>query len=89
LITVYGFQVNLAGPPTGTHSCRFSTAAGFLTYSVSSGTLAAQNASTCGGPQIPTAETSNAFYGQVLPTSGKTVGQEFLLAVHSPPVPKL
>jgi hypothetical protein len=56
---------------------------------VSSGTLAAQNTNTCGGPQIPTAETSNAVYYPVLPNSGRTVGQEFGLAVHSPPVPKL
>jgi hypothetical protein len=89
LIAVYGFQVNLVGPPTGTHNCKFTSAAGFLTYSVSSGTLAAQNTNTCGGPQIPTAETSNAVYYPVLPNSGRTVGQEFGLAVHTPPVPKL
>lgn len=89
LIAVYGFQVNLVGPPTGTHNCKFTSASGFLTYSVSSGTLAVQNTNTCGGPQIPTAETSNAFYGQVLPTSGQIVGQEFGLAVNSPPVPIL
>jgi hypothetical protein len=89
LMPLYGFQVNLVGPPSGTHHCNFTSAAGFLTYSVSSGTLAVQNVNTCGGPQPPTAETSNAFYGQVLPTSGRIVGQEFGLAVHSPPVPKL
>jgi hypothetical protein len=89
LIAVYGFQVNLVGPPSGTHNCHFKSASGFLTYSVSSGTLSVQNTNTCGGPQIPTGETSNVFYGQVLPTSGQTVGQEFDLAVHSRPVPIL
>lgn len=89
LIAVYGFQVNLVGPPSGTHNCNFTSASGFLTYSVSSGTLAVQTTNSCGGPQIPTAETSNAFYGQVLPTSGRIVGQEFGLAVHSPPAPIL
>jgi hypothetical protein len=89
LIAIYGFQVNLVGPPSGTHTCKFTSAAGFLTYTVSPGTLAVQSSNTCGGSQIPTGETSNAVYYPVLPSSGQTVGQEFGLAVHSPPVPPL
>lgn len=89
LIAIYGFQVNLVGPPSGTHTCKFTSASGFLTYSVSSGTLAVQNTNTCGGPQPVTGETSNAVYYPILPSSGQTVGQEFGLAVHSPPPPIL
>jgi hypothetical protein len=90
LIAIYGFQVDLVGPPSGTHSCKFTSASGFLTYSVSSGTLAIQSTNTCGGSQPGTAETSNVVYYPVLPSSpAQTVGQEFGLAVHSPPVPPL
>jgi hypothetical protein len=89
LIGIYGFQVDLVGPPSGTHSCKFTSASGFLTYSVSPGTLAVQSTNTCGGSQPGTAETSNVVYYPVLPSSGQTVGQEFGLAVHSPPVPPL
>jgi hypothetical protein len=90
LIAIYGFQVDLVGPPSGTHSCKFTSAAGFLTYTVSSGNLAIQTTNTCGGSQPGTAETSNVAYTPVLPsTPAKTVGQEFALPVHSPPVPPL
>jgi hypothetical protein len=64
LCAIYGFQVNLVGPPSGTHSCHFTSGVGMLTYSVSSGELAVQNTNTCGGPQTLTAEKSNAVYGQ-------------------------
>ena len=90
LIAIYGFQVNLVGPPSGTHICKFTSASGFLTYSVSSGKLAIQTTNTCGGTQPVTGEKSNAVYYPVLPsTAAQTVGQEFGLAVHSPPPPKL
>lgn len=90
LIGIYGFQVDLVGPPSGTHSCKFSTASGFLTYTVSSGTLSVQSTNTCGGSQPGTGETSNVVYYPVLPsTPAKIVGQEFGLAVKSPPVPPL
>jgi len=100
LCGIYGFQVNLVGPPSGTHTCKFTSADGFLNYSVSSGALAvptgrlpvalgAQDTNTCGGPQPLTAETSNVYYAQPLTTSGNPMGQEFGLAVKSPPPPKL
>jgi hypothetical protein len=84
LSAIYGFQVNLVGPGTGTHTCKFTSAGGFLNYSVSSGTLAVQGGripytgatSTCGGSQPVTAETSNIFYGQPLTISGNPQGQE-------------
>lgn len=84
LYAIYGFQVNLVGPPSGTHTCKFTSAGGFLNYSASSGTLAVQGGripyvgatSTCGGPQIVTGETSNVAYGQPLTTSGNPTGQE-------------
>lgn len=87
---LYGFQVDLVGPPSGTHTCKFTSASGFLTYSVSSGALAAQTTNTCGGSQPGTGETSNAVYYPVLPsTPAQTVGQEFGLAIHSPKPPTL
>lgn len=97
LYAIYGFQVNLVGPPSGTHTAKFTSAGGFLNYSVSSGTLAVQGGripytgatNTCGGPQPVTGETSNVYYAQPLTTSGNPQGQEFALAVHSPPPPKL
>jgi len=75
LFAIYGFQVDLVGPPSGTHTCLFTSGAGVLTYSVSSGTLAVQNTNTCGGPQPGTGETSNALYRNVIPASGPTVSQ--------------
>jgi hypothetical protein len=69
LCAIYGFQVNLVGPPSGTHACTFTSGAGFLTYAVSSGTLAVQSASTgCGGSQPGTGETSNAVYQDNTPS---------------------
>jgi hypothetical protein len=66
LIAIYGFQVDLVGPPSGTHSCSFTSGAGFLTYAVGpSGTLAVQGTNTCGGSQPGTAEASNSKYGSV------------------------
>jgi hypothetical protein len=75
LFAIYGFEVNLVGPPSGTHACQFTSGAGTLTYSVSSGTLAVQDTNTCGGTQPGTGETSNALYGNVKPASGSTVSQ--------------
>ncbi len=89
LIALYGFQVNLVGPPSGTHSCKFTSASGFLNYSTSSGKLEVQNTNTCGGPQVLTGETSNAVYFPSLTASGQPMSQEFGLAIHSPPVPIL
>ena len=66
LAAIYGFQVDLVGPPSGTHSCNFTSGAGFITYAVGpSGTLAVQTTNTCGGSQPPTAEASNSKYGTV------------------------
>jgi hypothetical protein len=82
LCAIYGFQVNLVGPPSGTHTCMFTAGAGTLTCTVSSGALSVQTTNTCGGPQILTGETSNAEYGDVTPASGSTVSQS--LYVTSP-----
>jgi len=49
-----------------------------LTYSVSSGVLAAQSTNTCGGSQMGTGEKSNVLYGDVLPASGQQVFQLFV-----------
>jgi hypothetical protein len=67
---IYGFQADVVGPGGGS-ACTFTSGSGTLTYSVSMGTLAVQNASTgCGGSQPGTAETSNAIYGAITPASG-------------------
>lgn len=89
LCAIYGFQVDLVGPPSGTHTCTFTSGAGILTYSVSPGTLAVQSTNTCkiavttksgfsvikGGGQTGTGEQSNAPYGNIKPASGPTVRQ--------------
>ena len=77
LCAIYGFQVNLVGPPSGTHSCTFTSGGGILTYQALD-TLAVQNTNTCGGVQIVTGETSNAVYGDVTPASGMDVSQSVL-----------
>jgi hypothetical protein len=71
---IYGFQVNLVGPPSGTHSCEFTSGAGILTYTVP-GSLAVQSTNTCGGSQELTGETSNAAYADVTPASGPVLRQ--------------
>jgi hypothetical protein len=85
LCAISGFQVDLVGPPVGTHTCKFTSGAGTLIYSVSSGTLAvAAKTPACYNPDLPnntniqqtlTGETSNAAYGAVTPASGPTVSQ--------------
>jgi hypothetical protein len=75
LCAIYGFQVDVVGPPSGTHTCKFTSGVGVLTYWVSSGTLAVQATNTCGGRQIGTGETSNILYGDVVPASGQQVFQ--------------
>jgi len=75
LCAIYGFQVDLVGPPSGTHTCTFTSGLGVLTYWVSSGTLAQQNTNTCGGSQPGTGETSNILYGDFVPASGQAVFQ--------------
>ncbi|MGA7093106.1 MAG: hypothetical protein WCB01_16215 [Candidatus Cybelea sp.] len=76
LCAIYGFQVNLVGPPSGTHSCKFVSGGGVITYQALD-SLAVQSSNTCGGPQIITGETSNATYGGVTPAAwdvSQTVG---------------
>jgi hypothetical protein len=76
---IYGFQMDIVGPGSGS-SCTFSSGAGNLTYSVSQGALAIQNASTrCGGPQLGTGETSNTIYSDVTLNSGTTVSQSLFV----------
>lgn len=76
LCAIYGFQVNLVGPPSGTHSCTFTSGGGILTYQALDA-LAVQSTNTCGGVQIPTGETSNAVYGNVTPASSNDLSQNF------------
>jgi Tachylectin len=73
---IYGFQLDIVGPG-GLKYATFSSGAGTLTYSVSQGALAIQDASTrCGSAsQPPTGESSNTIYGEVTPASGATVSQ--------------
>jgi hypothetical protein len=51
LCAIYGFEVNLVGPPStsvpGSGTTTFTQGAGVLTYSVSSGKLAVQTKNTC------------------------------------------
>jgi hypothetical protein len=78
LCAIYGAEVDLVGPPSGTHACTFTSGVGVLTYAVSSGTLAAQTTNTCGGRQIGTGEKSNVVYGDIMPASGQQVFQLFV-----------
>jgi hypothetical protein len=78
LCALYGFQVDLVGPPSGTHTCKFTSGLGVITYWVSSGTLAVQSTNTCGGSQPGTGETSNVLYGDVVPASGQEIFQLFV-----------
>jgi len=78
LCAIYGAEVDLVGPPSGTHACTFTSGVGVLTYAVSSGTLAAQSTNTCGGSQMGTGEKSNVLYGDVMPASGQQVYQLFV-----------
>lgn len=73
---IYGFQVDLVGPG-GNASCNFLSGAGTILYTVSAGTLAVQSTTTCGGSQPGTAESSNATYGPLSPSSGSAVSQGF------------
>jgi hypothetical protein len=72
---LYGFQVDIVGPPTGTHTCKFTSGLGVLTYWLGGGTLAVQSTNTCGGSQPGTGETSNTLYGNIVPASGQQVFQ--------------
>ncbi|MGC2404474.1 MAG: hypothetical protein WA510_32085 [Acidobacteriaceae bacterium] len=75
IFPIYGFQVDIVGPG-GLKFATFSSGVGTLSYTVSQGALAIQDASTrCGGSQPPTGESSNTLYGEVTPTSGAMVSQ--------------
>ncbi len=43
LCRINGFQVDLVGPPSGTHTCKFTSGAGILTYGIDPGKLAVQS----------------------------------------------
>jgi hypothetical protein len=89
-VTKAKFSITDSERKVSSYTCKFTSASGFLTYSVSSGTLAVQTTNTCGGSQPGTGETSNVVYFPVLPNiPANPVGQEFGLPVHSPPPPKL
>lgn len=75
---IYGAQVDLVGPPSGTHTCTFTSGLGVMTYWVESGSLAQQTTNTCGGSQPGTGETSNVLYGDFVPPSGQAVYQLFV-----------
>ena len=82
LYSICAFQINLVGPPGS--ACTFSSGAGDLTYSVSSGSLADQGGgvgAACGEyPGAVTGETSNAVYGPLNPSTGSTVGQTLTIS---------
>lgn len=70
IFPIYGFQLDIVGPG-GLAPCTLTSGAGTITYSISSGALALQTASTgCGGPQPGTGESSNVVYGDITPASG-------------------
>jgi hypothetical protein len=72
---IYGVQAVLVGPIGGAPTS-FSSGAGTLTYTVSSGALGIEGSTTCGGYSEPgTAEDSNSIYGDVTPATGATVTQ--------------
>ncbi len=75
LFPIYGFQVDLVSAPG--LPVMFTSGAGTLTYSVSSGALSVQTVNACGGPQQGTAENSNIVYQAVSPASGSMVSQSF------------
>jgi hypothetical protein len=76
LFPIYGFQVDLVSAPG--LPVMFTSGAGTLTYSVSSGALSVQTVNVCGGPpQKGTAENSNIVY-QASSASGSTVSQSFV-----------
>lgn len=75
LFPIYGFQLDLVSAPG--LPVMFTSGAGTLTYSVSSGALSVQTVNTCGGPQPGTAENSNIVYQAVSPASGSTISQSF------------
>jgi hypothetical protein len=75
LFPIYGFQVDLVSAPG--LPVMFTSGAGTLTYSVSSGALSVQTINTYGGPQPGTAENSNIVYQAVSPVSGSMVSQSF------------
>ncbi|SPF37500.1 hypothetical protein SBA4_2010005 [Candidatus Sulfopaludibacter sp. SbA4] len=81
---IAAFQVNLVAPPSG--QATFTSGAGTLTYSVSSGNLSVTPgaAAQCSvpywagqelGDQAETGETSNALYGAITPSSGSSLTQ--------------
>jgi hypothetical protein len=79
---ICAFEVNLVGPGGGSNST-FISGEGILTYSVSSGSLSVQEGgpgAACGEFSGFTAETSNAVYGGVTPSSGSTVSQSLSFA---------
>lgn len=75
LFPIYGFQLDLVSVPG--LPVMFTSGAGTLTYSVSSGVLSVQTVNTCGGSQQGTTENSNIVYQGVSPAAGSTVSQAF------------
>jgi hypothetical protein len=71
---IYGAQAVLVGPFDGM-PISFTSGAGTLSYSVSSGSLGVET-TNCGGYFQPgTAEDSNSIYGDVTPATGSPVTQ--------------
>ena len=73
---IYGFQVNLVGPASGTHKCKFTSAGGIITYQALDA-LAVQKTNKCGGSQPITGETSNSKYSNVFAASSDNLSQRF------------
>ncbi len=71
---IYGVQPVLVGPIGGAPTS-FSSGAGTLACTVTSGSLGVEAASCGGYPEPGTAEDSNSIYGAVTPATGATVTQ--------------
>jgi hypothetical protein len=77
--TIYGFQVDLVSPPSS--ATTFTSGAGTISATVSSGTLEVQTgATTCSSTQPGTGENSNAIYSAPVPSVGSTLTQTLSVA---------
>jgi hypothetical protein len=74
--SIYGFQAVVVGPIGGAPTS-FSSGAGTLAYTLSTGSLSVEaGGTTCSGAFEPgTAENSNSIYGDVTPATGSTITQ--------------
>ena len=74
---ICAFEVNVVGPGNFSNST-FISGAGYLAYTVSSGSMSVQDGgpgAACGEVSVGTGEGSNIVYGPVTLSPGSTVGQ--------------